>query len=100
MFPVAADAIGGGRGQDTAMEAGEATQEQSVVDSSCTEAARDFPGVASQAKGISGISGSSTCSAVADTTHQFISEHHTTACETRIAYSAFHEALDLVLLLK
>ena len=46
----AADAVRGGRWQDTAVQAGEATQEQSVVESPCAEAAGDLRGVASQAK--------------------------------------------------
>jgi len=34
-------------------------------------------------------SASSACSAIADATLRFISEHHTAACETHVPYSAF-----------
>lgn len=47
---VAADAVGGGRWQDTVVQAGETTQEQRVVESPCTEAAGNLPEVASRAK--------------------------------------------------
>lgn len=47
---VVADAIRGSRWQDTAVQAVEATQEQSVVASPYTKAAGDLPWVASQTK--------------------------------------------------
>lgn len=50
VLAVAADAVRGDVWQDTAVQAGEATQEESVVESSCTETGGDLPGVASQAK--------------------------------------------------
>lgn len=46
----AADVIEGGRRQDTEGQAGEATQEGRAVESPCSEAAGDLPGVAFQAK--------------------------------------------------
>lgn len=47
---VAAYTIVGDIKQQTVVQPGEATQEQSVVESSCTETARGLPGLASQAK--------------------------------------------------
>lgn len=51
MVAVAADVIEGGRRQDTEGQAGEATQERRVVESPCSEAAGDSPGVAKATDG-------------------------------------------------